>query len=117
MDVATTDLGATLIALAVPAVVTVLFGVAAILAMLRRGLRRLYWAGCAMLIGVGSAGTVAVVCCASPTILADGSISGEMPPAFGAALMLAAMGCGGAVLGLVGLVCSRWSQAVGAAPK
>lgn len=100
------DTGLTLFALATPAMATALFVIATVMAFRRRGVRRLYWAGCAVLIGAGSAGTAGVVCCAPPMIASDGAVVGEMPPAFAAALTLAFAGCCGVLLGLLGLACS-----------
>lgn len=97
------DTGLTALALATPALAAALFVMAAARAVRRRGVRRLYWAACAILIGVGSAGTVSVVCCAPAMTGADGAVIAEMPPAFGVALTLAVAGCCGALLGLLGL--------------
>lgn len=108
METPLTEIGSTLIAVAVPTAVAVLFALALVLSVRCGGLRRLYWLACALLLGMGGAGTMMVTCCAPPRILADGSISGEMPPAFGAALLLAVIGCGGAMLGLTVDAFGRW---------
>ena len=101
------DKGLTLFALATPALAATLLVVATAMAFRRRGVRRLYWASCAALIGAGSAGTAGVVCCAPPMIAGDGAIIGEMPPAFAVALTLAVAGCCGALIGLLGLASRR----------
>lgn len=98
------DTGLTLLAFVIPAIAVTLLLVATVLAVRARGWRRLYWACCAILIAGGSAGAAIALCCLPPTVLPDGSISGEMPPTFGAGLMLAFVGCGGALLGLIFVV-------------
>lgn len=97
------DTGLTLLAFGIPATAAVLFLVATVLTVRVRGWRRFYWACCAILIAGGGAATVGSLCCLPPTVLPDGSISGEMPPTFGAGLMLAFMGSGGTLLGLIAL--------------
>lgn len=111
------EAGPTLFALAMLAMPAALLIAATAVAFRRHGVRRLYWAGCAVLIGAGSAGTVGVICCAPPMIAGDGAIVAEMPPAFGVALMLAIAGCCGALLGLIGLACHRRGGAGGAGAK
>lgn len=108
------DTGLTMLALATPALATALFVVAAVMAVRRRGMRRLYWTACAIFIGVGSAGTASVICCAPAMTGTDGAIIAEMPPAFGVALTLAVAGCCGALLGLLGLACSGRRRVGGA---
>lgn len=98
------DTGLTLLAFGIPAIAAALLLAATVLTVRIRGWRRLYWACCAILIAGGSAGVVSALCCLPPTVLPDGSISGEMPPTFGAGLMVAFTGCGGALLGLIILV-------------
>ncbi|CAO3354817.1 hypothetical protein [Azospirillum palustre] len=95
------DTGLTLLAFGIAAIAVTLLLAATVLTVRVRGWRRLYWACCAILIAGGSAGAASALCCLPPTVLHDGSISGEMPPIFGAGLMLAFMGCGGALLGLI----------------
>jgi len=95
------DTGLTLLATGIPAIAAALLFTATVLTARVRGWRRLYWACCAILIAGGSAGAASALCCLPPTVLPDGSISGEMPPTFGAGLMLVFMGCSGALLGLI----------------
>jgi len=66
-----------------------------------RGVVRLYWLACALLFVLGAAMALLVVL--FPVALPDenGDISGEMPPAFGLSLMVAAIGLGGIALGVV----------------
>ncbi|WP_052293614.1 hypothetical protein [Azospirillum sp. B510] len=97
------DTGMTFLAFGIPALVVTLFVVATLLMVRNRGWGRLYWAFCALLIGFGSAGVAGSLCCFPPLELPDGTISGEMPPTFGAGLMVTAMGCGATLLGLFGL--------------
>ncbi|CAO3405885.1 hypothetical protein [Azospirillum largimobile] len=111
------DTGLTVLALATPAMAAALFVVAAAMAVRRGGVRRLCWAACAILIGVGSAGTASVICCAPAMTGADGAIIAEMPPAFGVALTLAVAGCCGTLLGLLGLACSGRRRAGGVGPE
>ncbi|WP_042692758.1 hypothetical protein [Azospirillum sp. B506] len=102
------DIVLTLVAFGIPATAAVLFLAAAVLTVRVRGWRRLYWACCAILIAGGGSGAVSALCCLPPTILPDGSISGEMPPVFGAGLMVATMGCSGVLLGvLLGVLAAR----------
>lgn len=98
------DTGLTLLAFGIPAIAMALLFAATVLAIRARGWRRLYWACCTILIAGGSAGAAGALCCLPPTVLPDGSISGEMPPTFGAGLTLAFVGCGAALLGLIFVV-------------
>ncbi|QCG87450.1 hypothetical protein [Azospirillum sp. TSH100] len=95
------DTGLALLAFGIPAITGALFLAATILMVRLRGWRRLYWACCAIMIAGGSAGAVSALCCLPPMILPDGSVSGEMPPTFGAGLTMAVTGCGSALLGLL----------------
>lgn len=95
------DTGLTLLAFGIPAIAVTLLLASTVLTVRVRGWRRLYWACCAILIAGGSAGAAGALCCLPPTVLPDGSLSGEMPPMFGARLMLAFMGCSGALPGLI----------------
>ena len=72
-----------------------------------RGLARLYWLACVLFFVLGAAMAVLVVL--FPVALPDenGEISGEMPPAFGLSLMLAALGLGGIALGLAAALLRR----------
>ncbi len=65
-----------------------------------RGLARLYWLACLGLLGFGLAAMLVVVLVPVELPDADGGISGEMPKAFGVALLLAVTGLAGIVLGL-----------------
>jgi hypothetical protein len=69
--------------------------------------RRLYWAACAVLLGGGLAGAVLVVLFPPERYDQDGHLIAEMPPAFGAALGLAALGLLGVVAGMLVLGVKR----------
>lgn len=73
-----------------------------------RGLARLYWLACAAIFGFGVTATLLVVLVPVELPDADGGISGEMPKAFGVALLLAATGLAGIVLGLAAGLFRRW---------
>ncbi|MBN9525302.1 MAG: hypothetical protein J0H82_03800 [Alphaproteobacteria bacterium] len=72
-----------------------------------RGLARLYWLACLGLLGFGVAAMLLVMLVPVELPDADGGISGEMPKAFGVALLLAVTGLAGIVLGLAAALFRR----------
>jgi hypothetical protein len=75
--------------------------VAGIVAARCRGWARLYWIGCAVAIGLGLTLTVALVVFPTEETDAAGNLIGEMPKAFGLALMMTLVGMMTTLLGLI----------------
>ena len=74
-----------------------------------RGLWRLYWAGCCLLIGTGLLGLAAVLVFPPEYFDENGHLLGEMPPEFGIALAVLVLGLAGASVG-AGMYYYRWRR-------